>query len=58
MTEQSLRQSLQLSRGSMSVFLNSPIAMTLLAMGVALFVLIVWQRRKPSVAAVMSMPED
>lgn len=58
MTEQSLRQSLQLSRGSMSVFLDSPIAMTLLAAGVALFVLIVWQRRKPTVAAVMSMPED
>ena len=58
MTEQSLRQSLQLSRGSMSVFLDSPIAMTLLVVGVGLFALIAWQRRKPAIAAVMSMPED
>ncbi len=58
MTEQSLRQSLQLSRGSMNVFLDSPIAMTLILAGAALFGLVAWQRRRPMVAAVMSMPED
>ena len=58
MTEQALRQSLQMSRGSMSVFTSSPLAMGLIVAGVAMFAFIAWQRRKPSVAAVMAAKDD
>ena len=48
MTEQALRQSLQLSRGSLGVFVASPIAASLIVAAVGLFMLIAWYRYRPA----------
>ncbi len=51
MTEQALRQSLQLSRGSLTVFTSSPIAMTFLVVGLFMFVFVAVQRRSAGMTA-------